>query len=100
MTCAFLFESVVGGEKIGRFSFLGSGPFLTLEAWNQHVIVKEGSTTLFEGEQPDPLKYLEEIACRYRVASCPGLPRFTGGAVGFAGYDTVLCRAFAKRSQG
>ena len=86
---AFLFESVVGGERIGRFSFLGSAPFLTVEAWNHHVIVKEGNTTLFDGQQCDPLKYLEEIACRYRAPRVPGLPRFTGGAVGFAGYDTV-----------
>lgn len=86
---AFLFESVIGGEKIGRFSFLGCDPFLKMEAWGKRVVVKDRGHTLFDGEQADPLKYLEEIASRYRASRVPGLPRFTGGAVGFAGYDTV-----------
>lgn len=86
---SFLFESVVGGEKIGRFSFAGSGPFLTVEAWGHRVLAKEGSTVLFEGHHADPLRYLEELAERFRAPHVAGLPRFTGGAVGFAGYDTV-----------
>lgn len=86
---AFLFESVVGGEKIGRYSFLGSQPFLTIEAWGNRVKVNDGKKTVFDGEVADPLKYLESIANRYRAPRTPGLPRFTGGAVGYAGYDTV-----------
>ena len=46
---SFLFESVVGGEKIGRFSFLGAGPFLTVQAWGNRIVAREGGTTLFEG---------------------------------------------------
>jgi anthranilate synthase component 1 len=86
---SFLFESVVGGEKIGRFSFLGAGPFLTVQAWGKHVIARQGKTTFFDGQHPDPLRYLEELAAKYHAPQVPGLPRFTGGAVGFAGYDTV-----------
>lgn len=86
---SFLFESVVGGEKIGRFSFLGSKPFMTMEAWGNKVVVKEGNQIVFSNNHPDPLKYLEDISARYRAPRVPGLPRFTGGAVGYAGYDTV-----------
>lgn len=86
---SFLFESVVGGEKIGRFSFLGSNPFMTMEAWGNKVVVKEGNQVLFSGDHADPLKYLEDISTRFRAPRVPGLPRFTGGAVGYAGYDTV-----------
>lgn len=86
---SFLFESVVGGEKIGRFSFLGSKPFMTMEAWGNKVVVKEGNQIVFANDHPDPLKYLEDISARFRAPRVPGLPRFTGGAVGYAGYDTV-----------
>lgn len=86
---AFLFESVVGGEKIGRYSFLGAGPYLTVQAWGKRVVARSENSVLFDGEHDDPLKHLEELAARYRTPRVPGLPRFTGGAVGFAGYDTV-----------
>jgi anthranilate synthase component 1 len=86
---AFLFESVVGGEKIGRYSFLGSGPFLKFQAWDHKVVVQEGCKTVREEEHPDPLKLLEDYLQQYRAPQVPGLPRFTGGAVGYAGYDAV-----------
>lgn len=96
---SFLFESVVGGERVGRYSFLGSGPFLRFEAHDRRVMLQylpdsAGSNgtplpapTLLE--HPDPLKLLEETLARYRAPALPGLPRFCGGAVGYAGYDTV-----------
>jgi anthranilate synthase component 1 len=85
---AFLFESVVGGERLGRYSFLGSGPFLQLEAHDRKVTISDRGEirTL---DHPDPLRLLEETLCRYRAPSLPELPRFSGGAVGYAGYDTV-----------
>ncbi|HMO37385.1 MAG TPA: anthranilate synthase component I, partial [Gemmatales bacterium] len=86
---SFLFESVVGGEKIGRFSFLGARPFLTVEAWDRKVLAKLRGQIVFEGNHPDPLAYLEELTRQYQAPQVTGLPRFTGGAVGFAGYDTV-----------
>src|SRR5262249_46582620 len=92
---AFLFESVVGGERLGRYSFLGSGPFLRFQAFDRRVLVHESPAadprrdTFREVQHADPLRLLEETLGAYRAPSLPGLPRFLGGAVGYAGYDTV-----------
>jgi anthranilate synthase component 1 len=91
---AFLFESVIGGERLGRYSFLGSGPFLRFQAYEQRVQIQESWPGLrpppaVELEHPDPLRLLEEKLVGYRMPQLPGLPRFCGGAVGYAGYDTV-----------
>jgi anthranilate synthase component 1 len=85
---AFLFESVVGGERLGRYSFLGSGPFLQLQAHDRTVTVDDRGTVTTQ-QHPDPLRLLEELLTKYRAPHVPGLPRFCGGAVGYAGYDTV-----------
>ncbi len=85
---AFLFESVVGGERIGRYSFVGAGPFERFEASGPNVSVhRDGKTTTTSS--PDPLKSLEESVARFRAPHLAGLPRFIGGAVGFASYDAV-----------
>src|SRR5438128_7112694 len=96
---SFLFESVVGGERVGRYSFLGSGPLLRFQSFDHRVQILE--TAAAEGgslrralptqelEHPDPLKLLEERLLAYRAPHVPGLPRFSGGAVGYAGYDAV-----------
>src|SRR5947207_6511746 len=71
---SFLFESVVGGERLGRYSFLGSGPFLRFEAWGPHVRIQErapGSAVdrpapVREQEHADPLRLLEERLSVYR----------------------------------
>jgi anthranilate synthase component 1 len=92
---AFLFESVVGGERLGRYSFLGAGPFLCFQAFGNRVSIQAGPGVtippgwLGEREHPDPLRWLEEILSTYRAPDIPGLPRFCGGAVGYAGYDAV-----------
>jgi anthranilate synthase component 1 len=92
---AFLFESVVGGERLGRYSFLGSGPFLRFQAWGRKVLIQESTTSSRgsnpgqEFEHPDPLRLLEETLASYRAPHLAGLPRFCGGAVGYAGYDAV-----------
>src|SRR5262244_332760 len=94
---AFLFESVVGGERLGRYSFLGSGPFLRFQAYDRRVQLQEAAPDEAGGrlpppveqEHPDPLRLLEEKLAAYRAPHLPGLPRFTGGAVGYAGYDAV-----------
>jgi anthranilate synthase component 1 len=86
--CGFLFESVVGGERIGRYSFLGADPFLQIDAYGTRVVVtRDGKIEEFEST--DPLRDLERLLADYRAAHVPGLPRFCGGAVGYAGYDTV-----------
>ena len=86
---AFLFESVVGGEKLGRYSFLGAGPFLRFEAFDRQVRIQFADGPTQEFEHPDPLRRLEEVLSAYRAPHVPGLPRFCGGAVGYAGYDTI-----------
>lgn len=85
---SFLFESVVGGERVGRYSFVGSGPFLRFQAWGNRVqIIGDGKTQ--ELEHPDPLRLLQEYVARYHAPNLAGLPRFSGGAVGYAAYDSV-----------
>src|SRR5262245_32911999 len=93
---AFLYESVVGGERVGRYSFLGSGPFLRFLAYDRRVQIQEARPDAsgrlpppVEVEHPDPLRLLEEKLAAYRAPHLPGLPRFCGGAVGYASYDTV-----------
>ena len=86
---SFLFESVVGGERIGRYSFLGSGPFRTFEAYGNRTRSRTGVGRWTDSESADPLRVLEEMIAAYRAPHLPALPRFCGGAVGYAGYDTV-----------
>ena len=86
---SFLFESVVGGERVGRYSFLGAGPFRTFEAHGTRTRTRDGTGPWVEAEAADPLRVLEEMIAAFRAPSVPGLPRFCGGAVGYAGYDTV-----------
>lgn len=85
---AFLFESVVGGERIGRYSFLGTHPFATITAYGSEITTSIGGRERREAH-PDPLSVLERLIQSYRAPHLPGLPRFCGGAVGYAGYDTV-----------
>jgi len=85
---ACLFESVVGGEKVGRYSFLAADPFLQLEAHGSRVTVTNASgTESFDSD--DPLHELRSRIQSIRTARLPDLPPFTAGAVGYAGYDTV-----------
>lgn len=86
--CAFLFESVVGGEKIGRYSFLGSDPFLQIDAYGNEVVLIDSSGTK-RSTVDDPLDELARLLGGYRAVHVPGLPRFCGGAVGYFGYDVI-----------
>src|SRR5262249_49401490 len=79
----------VGGERVGRYSFLGAGPFRTFEAYGTQTRTREGNGPWVNAEAADPLRVLEEMIDAYRAPHMPGLPRFCGGAVGYAGYDTV-----------
>ncbi len=89
-TWAFLFESVVGGERLGRYSFLGAGPFLRFQAWDRRVEIEDAAAGGVERlEHADPLALLEQWLAKYRAPHVAGLPRFCGGAVGYAGYDTI-----------
>lgn len=87
---SFLFESVIGGERLGRYSFLGDSPFLLFRAWDRRVRIDDlARGDVRQLEHPDPLALLEETLGKYRAPHLAGLPRFCGGAVGYAGYDTV-----------
>jgi anthranilate synthase component 1 len=83
-----LFESVVGGEKVGRYSFLAADPFLRLEARGDSVRV-EGDGIDETVTTSDPLGELERRMAEFRPARLPELPPFTSGAVGCAAYDMV-----------
>jgi anthranilate synthase component I len=72
---AFLLESVEGGQRLARYSFIGTDPYKVLR------VAKE--------DHADPLPLVEEEMNRYKVVPVEGLPRFVGGAVGFLGYEAV-----------
>ena len=82
---------MIGGEKVGRFSFLGTEPFLKFEARGHDVtIVETGDPeSVRRFTSPDPFRDLQELVERYRAVQLRGLPRFAGGAVGYASYDAV-----------
>ena len=92
---SFLFESVVGGEKVGRYSFLGTDPFLRFSVKKKTVTIEtrnptqSGTFIQSISEHNDPIALLQEYINKYRSPHIAGLPRFCGGAVGFTGYDTV-----------
>ena len=88
---SFLFESVIGGEKVGRYSFLGTEPFLKFEARGQEVTISRPGAKEPERRftSTDPFRDLRELVERYRAVQLRGLPRFAGGAVGYASYDAV-----------
>ena len=85
----FLLESVEGGEKWARYSFIGFDPHLLFRADGKGITVRQGGETRNLPATGDPLDALAGIlkAVRYRPA--PGLPRLSGGAVGYIGYDYV-----------
>ena len=84
----FLLESVVGGERFGRYSFIGL-PATTLMRTSGRLtqVVTNGIVT--ESNEGDPLAFIETFQKRYKVAIRPGMPRFCGGLAGYFGYDTV-----------
>tara|TARA_B100001123_G_C15293652_1_gene1018357 strand:+ start:836 stop:2302 length:1467 start_codon:yes stop_codon:yes gene_type:complete len=84
---AFLFESVEGGEQVARYSFLGKDPFLKLRSRAGKTIVTRSGETV-ESSEPFVSK-LKEVMATYNSPDVPGLPRFTGGAVGYLSYDTA-----------
>jgi anthranilate synthase component 1 len=88
-SCGCLFESVVGGEKVGRFSFLGADPFMRLEARGTTVTIVHRDGTCETLESNDPLGELERRMVPFRPARLPELPPFTSGVVGYAAYDAV-----------
>jgi len=85
---ACLFESVVGGEKVGRYSFLAFEPFWEIVAQGTKVTVRSGGETQTM-ECADPLDELRRKLAAFKAVHLPELPPFEGGAIGYAGYDVV-----------
>lgn len=85
----FLLESVEGGEKWGRYTFLGSDPAVIFKVGAEDVVIREGGESRRYGHKGDPLQVLKDLMGRYHPVHIDGLPRFSGGAIGFFGYDIV-----------
>jgi len=90
---SFLFESVEGGEHVGRYSFVGCNPRAVIRQDGGHVqIFENGRVTesfVVGRDVKDGLEVVERVMNKYRAVAVPGLPRFTGGALGFIGYEFI-----------
>jgi anthranilate synthase component 1 len=86
---AFLLESIEGGEKWARYSFLGVGSGRVFRSRGRYFEVLENGEVVNSGEVADPLVELRRFVAPYAPVELPGLPRFFGGAVGYLGYDMV-----------
>lgn len=85
---SYLLESIEGGEKWGRYSFLGSNPSLIIRSKGKVVETIENGITTTETVD-DPLASIRKLLARFSPVEVEGLPRFFGGAVGYLGYDMV-----------
>ncbi len=87
----FLLESVEGGEKLARYSFLGKDPYRIVRARGAGVEIEERGGPVPENSaaEGDVFTVLARLMARYEEVKLPGLPRLTGGAVGYLGYDAV-----------
>ena len=86
---SFLLESVEKGEQLGRYSFIGVHPPMTVTARGDQVTIGGAGGTVLESCQGDPLEVVKDLMRHRTPVPAPGLPRFTGGAVGYFGYDLV-----------
>ncbi len=86
---SYLFESVLGGEKWGRYSIIGLPCRTLLRVSGHHIRVETDGQVVETLESEDPLAWIQAFQARYRVAGHLDLPRFTGGLVGYFAYDTV-----------
>ncbi|MEN9430306.1 MAG: hypothetical protein RJA86_1165 [Pseudomonadota bacterium] len=92
---SYLFESVHGGERWGRYSIIGLSSQQRLEVRDHTVRIYHEDTLLSEQQSSDPLAFIEDYQAQFRVPEVEGLPRFTGGLVGYFAYDSV--RLFEKK---
>ncbi|MDP2929960.1 MAG: anthranilate synthase component I [Candidatus Omnitrophota bacterium] len=86
---SFLLESVEGGERLARYSILGSDPSLIFLSKGGRITITEGKVSSNFVTKTDPIDELKNILNRYKFVEVKGLPRFSGGLVGFFGYDMV-----------
>jgi anthranilate synthase component 1 len=86
---SYLFESVQGGEKWGRYSIIGLPCRTIVRVFGHDISVEKDGGIAEQVKDGDPLTWIEQFQARYKIAPAAGLPRFTGGLVGYFGYDTV-----------
>jgi anthranilate synthase component 1 len=86
---SYLFESVQGGEKWGRYSIIGLPARTLLRVRGDEVTVEKDGAPVERETVTDPLGYVQRFKARYTVPEIAGLPRFTGGLVGYFGYETI-----------
>ncbi len=93
---SFLLESVAGEDKFARYTFLGTNPYIKIKSENDIITYyKNNETTEIKLEEgKTPLDYLKDLMKDYKPVKIHGVPNFTGGAVGYMGYDIV--RYFEK----
>ena len=85
----YLLESVVGGERFGRYSFIGLPAKTVVRVHSHFVSVETNGLPVEQCDCADPLAFIDDYLKRYRAAPVPNLPRFPGGLCGYFGYDTV-----------
>lgn len=86
---SYLFESVQGGEKWGRYSIIGLPCRTLMRVRGTTIEIEKDGEVIETVEADDPLAFIEDFQSRYQVPEVEGLPRFTGGLVGYFGYDTI-----------
>ena len=86
---SYLFESVQGGEKWGRYSIIGLPARTVLRVNGSEISVTENGKAVERASVADPLEFVRAFQARYRVPEIAGLPRFSGGLVGYFGYETI-----------
>ncbi len=94
---SYLFESVQGGEKWGRYSIIGLPSREILKVHDHHITIHRDGQVVEEMDSDDPLAFVEAYQQRFQAPDLDDLPRFNGGLVGYFGYDTV--RYIEKRLQ-
>jgi len=103
---SYLLESVQGGEKWGRYSIIGLPAQTVIKVYGEVIQVSQAGKLTESVQTADPFQWLADFQQRFSVPQLPGLPRFTGGLVGYFGYDTVryieprLCAANPPDSLG
>ena len=85
----FLLESAEGGERWGRYSFMGVSARANITVYRNDVVLRQGISEKRIPHNGDPLAVLREIMKHYSIAELPGLPRFCGGLVGYFSYEMI-----------
>ena len=85
----YLFESVQGGEKWGRYSIIGMACSKHIKVFDKRVILEVDGQVVSDEETDDPLRFIEDYLHSFKVAEADCLPKFHGGLVGYFGYDTI-----------